>query len=250
MTTVRMEFGLADVVSYFNNRTASEIYCDLYTLSHSGKRKFMFCITETIGDYILMALTQLTRDRDSQLSKEISANLLSDEDITLPLNLKNVGAPPYDALIGRVREVLGKKAVPYLEEYRLLGEYVRTLDVLLMGVHGNVTKNAPLEIRQLLHQDKHTVNKVSFNKFIDWLREQEEKSLQYSVKNVPDEVKPILIPRLYKRIKALASFYNGKKAVTLEESLLPEENEWKNFNPHAARESLLAYLNRIFRKMR
>ncbi|MBI2151298.1 hypothetical protein HYU21_01065 [Candidatus Woesearchaeota archaeon] len=242
MVTEKLRFGLEDITHYFENRAASEIYRELYHHTHSGKMKFMFCVTEAIGDYVLMALTQLTKSVDGALSKEIERNISSDEE---SLCLKNVGAPPYDALTERIRVVLGAVAHPYLEEHKLLGEYVRTLDVILMSIYGNVTQDAPSDIKPLLHQDKHQVDGDSFKKLIAWLEEQEEKDIpqQQCGKSIPDSLKPIFIPRLYQRIENLANFYNEGKAATLDESLVPDG---ENPQPEDLRDFLFRDLNRIF----
>lgn len=246
MVTVELKFGLEKMVSYFDGSPASEIYTDLYSLTHSAKRTFMGSVTTATGDYILMALTQLTRRVDNELSKEIGSNISSDgDDISRPLNLKNVGSPPYEALTQRIKSALGKVAVPYLEEHKLLGEYVRTMDVILMSIYGNVTQNAPPEIRELMHQDKGCIDNTSFKKFIEWLEREEEKNAQYAGKSIPESLKSILLPRLYERIQKLASFYNDGKEATLEESMIPDG---ENPQPEFLRKFSINRLNDIFER--
>lgn len=246
MVNVNLRFGLEEVVSYFETSTASEIYGKFYLLTHSLKRKFVTCIPMEIGDYILMALTQLSKGRDDELSKEIESNRSSDNDISLPLNLKNVGAPPYETITQRIESVLGETATPYLEEYKLLGEYVRTLDVILMSIYGNVTQNAPPEIRELLHQDNYCVDNDSYHKFMDWLESEEKKDIErYIGKSIPERLKQVLLPRLYGRIQKLASFYNSGKEATLDESLIPDG---ENPQPGRMRQFLFSYLNNRFER--
>ncbi len=243
MVTINLNFGLEDVVSYFETSTASEIYGKFYLLTHSLKRKFATSIPMGIGDYILMALTQLSKGIDDELSKEIESNR-SDTDISLPLNLKNVGAPPYETLTERIKSVIGDAAASYLEEHRLLGEYVRTLDVILMGIYGNVTQNAPPEIRELLHQDKYCIDNASYHNFLDWLEGEEKKDIeQYIGKSIPERLKQVLLPRLYERIQKLADFYNTGKEATLDESLIPDGD---NPQPEEIRKFLFSYLNDRF----
>lgn len=244
MVTIKFNFELEKVVSYFETRTASEIYHELYLSTHSLKKIFATCIPMEIGDYILMALTQLSKMRDEELSKEIESNRSSDNDISLPLNLKNVGAPPYETITQRIESVLGETATPYLEEHKLLGEYVRTLDVILMSIYGNVTQNAPPEIRELLHQDKYCIDNDSYKMFREWLEGEEKKDIERHIgKSIPERLKPILLPRLYERIQKLASFYNSGKEATLDESLIPDG---ENPQPGRMRQFLFSYLNSIF----
>jgi hypothetical protein len=199
---IDLKFQQEDVISYFERNTVSAIYSGFYAQSHAGSVLGGHFHT---SDWIKVKLASMgNNEEETEALRDIRDNG--------NFELKLVGSPEYEADTRRISDIVGEATKPYLEEYKLYGEYTRTLDVTLMTVYGIATRDCPPEIRELLHNDKKEGDdRQRVERFVEYMEDHPEKN-QFEL---PDLLRTRLLPTLYDRITALADFYNQGREASL-----------------------------------
>lgn len=239
MTEITLDFTLKSVNNYFKKAKLYDIYHDFYLDTH------LTCSNShlsRLNDYIAVQLAYLCRENGF---KGVSHRILNDP----YFNVEFLDSTAYNSAESIVKNVLGEKARPYLEEYELLGKYSRTLKFVMIDIYANATINAPDNVKTLLHSDTHERRNEDerFKEFKGWIKDNyfngRVKLSEYS--------KTKVIPDLYEKVKSLTDFYRDEKQGSLYMRWLFDERiSDKDCDLSYFRSNFINKLNRCFNPKR